>query len=211
MWPFLVVLILAIVFVYDYHPDSKTLAQLHFSHESPFGRQHRSSHHHNNNSSPIPEKVLWGYIIQTAIGIKAIHTLGLACRVIDLSTLIITSDRRLRINCCGIMDVIAPMGDQRIPEEQLRDLNNFGMYMLCLAGNTQEALRDPARWIETVKRKYPGKLGSALTYLINFEQNHGHNIGDFLASISDIMVNYADAALQYISFFFLNFLLTFQL
>ena len=68
------------------------------------------------------------------------------------------------------MDVIAPMGDQRIPGEQLGDLVNFGRYMLCIAANSQEVLHDPARWIEIVKRRYPGgNLGGALSYLINLE------------------------------------------
>jgi hypothetical protein len=95
------------------------------------------------------------------------------------------------------MDVIAPMGDQRIPQEQMRDLENFGRYMLCIAANTQEAFHDPARWIETVKRRYPGNLGLALSYLMNLEGNPSHDINDFLANISDVLVTYVDASLQY--------------
>lgn len=199
-------LILAIVFVYDYHSDSKSLAQLHFSNETPFGKQHRSSHHyHHHNSAVIPEKVIWGYIVQIATGLKAIHSLGLACRVIDLSTLLVTSDRRVRLNCCGIMDVIAPMSEQRIPGEQLGDLGNFGRYILCIAANSQEALRDPARWIGTVDRRYPkndkgdphgATLAGALSYLVNLEQDPNRNIGEFLANISDVLVTYVDASLQ---------------
>jgi len=191
-------LILAIVFVYDYHADSKSLAQLHFANESPFGKQHRSSHHyHHHNSTTIPEKIIWGYIVQIATGLKTIHDQGLACRVIDLSTLLVTSDRRVRLNCCGIMDVIAPMGDQRIPDEKLFDLVNFGRYMLCVAANSQEALHDPTRWIEVVRRRSEN-LGGALSYLINLEQNATRNINEFLANISDVMVSYVDASLQYI-------------
>lgn len=185
--------------MYDYHPDSKTLAQIHFSNESPFGKQHRSSHHyHHHNPTTIPEKTIWGYIVQIATGLKTIHSLGLACRVIDLSTLLVTSDKRVRLNCCGIMDVIAPMGDQRIPGEQLGDLASFGRYMLCIAANSLEPLHDPARWIEVVKRRYPGDLGGALSYLINLEQNTSRNINEFLANISDVLVTYIDASLQYI-------------
>jgi PAB-dependent poly(A)-specific ribonuclease subunit 3 len=187
----------AIVFVYDYHADSKSIAQLHFSNEQPFGKQHRSSQHfHHHSPTQIPEKVVWGYIIQIATGLKAIHDQGLACRVIDLSTLLVTSDRRIRLNCCGIMDVIAPMGDQRIPGEQLRDLANFGRYMLCLAANSQEPLHDPVRWLEIIKRR-PGNLGGALSYLINLEQNPTRSVNEFLANISDIMVTYVDSSLQY--------------
>lgn len=89
------------------------------------------------------------------------------------------------------------MGDQRIPGEQLGDLAAFGRYMLCIAANSLEALHDPARWLEVVKRRYPGNLGSALSYLINLEQNTSRNINEFLANISDVLVTYIDASLQY--------------
>lgn len=144
----------------------------------------------------VPEKTIWGYIVQVATGLKTIHDQGLACRVIDLSTLIVTSDRRVRLNCCGIMDVIAPMGEQRISDEKLFDLINFGRYMLCIATNSQEALHDPRRWLEVVRRRSEN-LAEALSYLINLEQNGTHNINEFLASISDVMVTYVDASLQY--------------
>jgi hypothetical protein len=106
------------------------------------------------------------------------------------------------------MDVIAPMGEQRIPGEQLGDLANFGRYMLCVAANSQEALRDPARWIGTVDRRYPKNdrneaggvtLTAALSYLINLDQDPTRNIGEFLANISDVLVTYVDASLQYTS------------
>jgi PAB-dependent poly(A)-specific ribonuclease subunit 3 len=192
----------AIVFVYDYHADSKSLAQIHFSNEAPFGKQHRSSQgYHHHSATVIPEKIIWGYIIQIATGLKTIHSQGLACRVIDLSTLLVTSDRRVRLNCCGIMDVIAPMSDARIPGEQLGDLANFGRYMLCVAANSQEALHDPGRWLEVVKRRYQGSLPGALSYLVNLEQNTTRNINEFLANISDVLVTYVDASLQYIPCF----------
>ena len=188
---------LAIVFVYDYHADSRSLAQLHFSNESPFGKQHRSSqHYHHHNPTMIPEKIIWGYIVQIATGLRTIHDQGLACRVIDLSTLLVTSDRRVRLNCCGITDVIAPMPENRIPGEMLLDIVNFGRYMLCIAANSQEAFHDPERWIEVVKRR-SGILGKALLYLINLEQDTTRNINDFLGIISESMVTYVDASLQY--------------
>lgn len=185
------------MFVYDYHADSKSLAQIYFSSEAPFGRGHRSSQgYHHHTSTAIPEKIIWGYIIQIATGLKAIHSLGLACRVLDLSTLLVTSDRRVRLNCCGIMDVIAPMSESKIPGEQLGDLVNFGRYLLCVAANSQEALHEPGKWIEIVKRRYPGNLAGALSYLI-YPGNTTRNITEFLSNISDVLVTYVDSALQY--------------
>jgi PAB-dependent poly(A)-specific ribonuclease subunit 3 len=144
----------------------------------------------------IPEKVIWGYIVQIATGLKTIHDQNLACRVIDLSTLIVTSDRRVRLNCCGIMDVIAPMGEARLPEEKLFDLVNFGRYLLCVAANSQEALHDPRRWLEMVRRRSEN-LAGALSYLVNLEQSTTRNITEFLENISEVMVTYIDSSLQY--------------
>ena len=191
---------IAIVFVYDYHADSKSLFQIHFSNDSPYNKPHTRFPHHHQQSlhPPIPEKLLWAYIIQIATGLKTIHDQGLACRVLDLSTLLVTSDRRVRLNCCGIMDVIAPMSEARIPGEKLMDLTNFGRYVLCLAANTLEALHDPGRWLEMVKRRGGGgNLGGALSYLVNLEQNSTRNINEFLANVSDVLVTYVDASLQY--------------
>jgi PAB-dependent poly(A)-specific ribonuclease subunit 3 len=187
----------SIVFVYDYHADSKSLAQLYFSADHLHGKQHRSSQHYHHHATPqVPEKLLWGYITQIATGLKTIHDQNLACRVLDLSTLLVTSDRRLRLNCCGIMDVIAPLGEARMAGEQLGDLANFGRYMLCLATNSVEAVHDPGRWLEVVKRR-SGNLGGALSYLVNLEGNMTRNINEFLANISDVLVSFVDASLQY--------------
>lgn len=95
------------------------------------------------------------------------------------------------------MDVIAPLGESRIPDEKLFDLVNFGRYMLCIATNSQEALHDPARWIEIARRRSEN-LGGAISYLINLEQNATRNINEFLANISYVMVTYIDASLQYL-------------
>ena len=180
--------------MYDYHADSRSLFQIHFSSDSPYNKSHTRFPHQYN--PPVSDKILWGYIIQIATGLKTIHDQGLGCRVLDLSTLLVTSDRRVRLNCCGIMDVIAPMSEARIPGEKLMDLTNFGRYMLCLAGNSLEALHDPVRWLDVVQAK-GGNLGGALSYLINLEQNPTRNINEFLTKISDVLVTYVDASLQY--------------
>ncbi len=91
------------------------------------------------------------------------------------------------------------MPETRIPGEKLLDLVNFGRCMLCIAANSQEAFHDPARWIEVVKRR-SGNLAVALSYLINLEQNTTRNINEFLANISEIMVTYVDASLQYLPY-----------
>jgi len=88
------------------------------------------------------------------------------------------------------------MSEARIPGEKLMDLTNFGRYMLCLAGNTLEALQDPARWLDVVQRR-GGGLAGALRYLVNLEQHPTRDITEFLGKVSDVLVTYVDASLQY--------------
>jgi PAB-dependent poly(A)-specific ribonuclease subunit 3 len=183
-------LTLAIVFVYDYHPDSKSLLQLHFPNDSVAFTAKRPPHPSN---TPVPEKLLWSYIVQIASGLKSIHSAGLACRVLDLTTLLVTSDRRIRLNCCGIMDVIAPLGDYKLAEEQMRDLSSFGGYMLALATGTADPFGDAQRGLEVVKKRYPGNLASAIGGLVLGDQK---SVSEFLVSISEQVVTYFDSALQ---------------
>ena len=56
---------------------------------------------------PLPERVLWSYITQIANALKAIHTSGLAARNLDPSKVMITGKNRIRLNGCGILDVLA--------------------------------------------------------------------------------------------------------
>lgn len=73
----------AIVFVYDYHPLSKTLAEAHFGPSPTFtGGRH------------VPETAIWSYIVQIASALKSIHTTGLAARVLELSKVLVTSKMR---------------------------------------------------------------------------------------------------------------------
>ena len=71
--------------------------------------------HHNNlfNRSSLqkiqllPEATLWNYIIQLTGAVRQVHTNGLACRTLDPSKILLTDNKsRIRLNCCGILDVL---------------------------------------------------------------------------------------------------------
>jgi PAB-dependent poly(A)-specific ribonuclease subunit 3 len=73
----------AVVFAYDFHPASKTLFEAHLS--APML---------NGAPQAIPERTLWSYIAQLANGLKAIHTAGLAARIIEPTKIILTGKNR---------------------------------------------------------------------------------------------------------------------
>lgn len=55
----------------------------------------------------LAESSLWNYIIQLTGAVRAIHTQGLACRTLEATKiLLVDSKSRIRINGCGILDVL---------------------------------------------------------------------------------------------------------
>eukprot|EP00041_Stephanoeca_diplocostata_P026128 m.697729 g.697729 ORF g.697729 m.697729 type:complete len:463 (-) comp22897_c0_seq46:2367-3755(-) len=62
------------VFIHDYHPLAESLADRHLNGRTKF----------------IAEALLWSYIIQLTAALRAIHGLGLACRVVDATKILVT-------------------------------------------------------------------------------------------------------------------------
>jgi PAB-dependent poly(A)-specific ribonuclease subunit 3 len=125
----------SLLFITDYHPCSETLSEHHVQ------RSYRNGHH-KGNMHTISEHVLWSYIVQIASALKPIHSSGLAARIIHPSKILITSKNRIRLNACGMLDVIkfdsAKSGLQRSStEDQQKDLEQLGRLIVALAvGNT---------------------------------------------------------------------------
>ena len=106
--------IIALVVVYDYHPNARSLFELYFRHGGTSattfthsgGHHHsqRNNNNHNNNHNSnnraggnpgrIPEKLLWSYVTQIACGIKAVHDAGAAVRMVDVSKVLVTGRDR---------------------------------------------------------------------------------------------------------------------
>jgi PAB-dependent poly(A)-specific ribonuclease subunit 3 len=101
------------VFVYDYHPGGDTILQRHFSEnrnglinlkdghngvhlQAPPGRKIFAP---GNTSQPrqqfMPERLIWNYIIQISSALRSIHSMMLACRVIEPSKILLLSNSRL--------------------------------------------------------------------------------------------------------------------
>ncbi|KAF8253602.1 hypothetical protein K440DRAFT_618045 [Wilcoxina mikolae CBS 423.85] len=137
----------SIVFVYDYHPLSKTLAEAHFGPTPIFA-----------GSRHVPENVVWSYIVQLASALKTIHNTGLAARVIDLSKVLLTSKMRIRLNCCGILDVIASEPSRSLQEHQSDDFIKLGRMMLAIACNSPVAAQNYPKSMEYIGKQYSTNL-----------------------------------------------------
>lgn len=138
---------IALVFVYDYHPCSKTLYQSHFTHEGQAAlfaeqqAQSRAAQTIGPSTTLVPEITLWSYITQITSAIKNIHGCGLAARNIEPSKILVTGKNRqvswsllltrsgrltvkphviyrLRLNYSATQDVIQYDGGQNIARHQ---------------------------------------------------------------------------------------------
>jgi PAB-dependent poly(A)-specific ribonuclease subunit 3 len=81
----------AIVFVYDYHPLSTTVMDLHLA---PKSMAPRANGRLPQPPAPLNERVFWSYCAQLVSAIKAAHTAGLAVRTIEPTKILVTGKNR---------------------------------------------------------------------------------------------------------------------
>ncbi|KAF1947491.1 hypothetical protein EJ02DRAFT_91414 [Clathrospora elynae] len=191
----------SLILVTDYHPNSKSLADEHFKPMQRYhGRQPTSSH--------IPEQVLWGYIVQIASALKAIHGSGLAARLITPSKTLVTARNRIRLNACSIMDIVQFDNTKSIAELQADDFIQLGRLILCIANNNATAHVQMQKSMDYITRSYTGRLKECVQWLLNPQPPPGasaspttlgpavKDIDTFLAGIADQVASVFDSELH---------------
>lgn len=177
------------IFVTDYHPLSETLAQRHFTPVMRFS--------HRQNSIHVAEQILWGYIVQIANALKAIHSAGLAARVIDSSKVILTSENRIRLNACAIMDVVQHDTSLSLAELQRQDLFQFGRLILALGTNNIQSTQSRTKAIELFGRTYTPHLRETVSWLLDSTSpEKTADINVFLSHIASDVINVFDSSLH---------------
>ncbi|KAL1914490.1 uncharacterized protein VTP21DRAFT_8873 [Calcarisporiella thermophila] len=170
----------SLVFVYDYYPGSITLYQKHFVLSKSLFPTSPSIHGiESAPGGPMPEAVLWSYITQLASALRVIHKAGLAARVFEPSKILITGKNRLRINCCGMLDVLQYDSDTKLNQMQQEDLVQLGRLILALATGSLSLLAPlhhhqsshhihhlRAKAIELITRHYSPDIKNLLNYLL---------------------------------------------
>ncbi|QDS77819.1 hypothetical protein FKW77_005997 [Venturia effusa] len=150
----------SLIFVTDYHPLSKTIAEAHLQ-QSPAprfsGRTAAAVH--------VPETMLWNYVVQIASALKAIHGNNLAAQTIIPSKVLVTSKNRLRLNGCGILDVVNY--DRAVPLQDLQqqDFEQLGRLILSIASNTNATINMDKAFAH-LTRSYSPRLKECVTWLL---------------------------------------------
>ncbi|KAF7125678.1 hypothetical protein CNMCM5793_001971 [Aspergillus hiratsukae] len=179
----------SLIFVTDYHPLSKTLAEQHLG-----AGQQRFQGRHNVH---IPEQILWGYMTQIANALKAIHSNGLAARVIDASKILLTGKNRIRLNACAIMDVVQYDSQRTVADLQRQDLVNFGQLIVTLGANSPTVMHNPTKAMEHFTRAYSPQLKNSVFWLLNgMQKDQDRNIDIFITGISSQLMSTFDSALH---------------
>ncbi|OQE47407.1 hypothetical protein PENCOP_c001G04152 [Penicillium coprophilum] len=179
----------SLIFVTDYHPLSKTLADQHLS--AANGRFPSRPNAH------IPEQVLWGYMTQIANGLKAIHASGLAARVLEPSKVLITAKTRIRINACAILDVVQFDTQRTVADLQRQDLVNFGQMIVALGANSPSVVHNPTKAMEHFTRAYSPQLKNSVFWLLNgLQKDQERTIDTFITGISSQLMSTFDSALH---------------
>ena len=83
----------------------------------------------------IPLNVIWSYIVQLASAVKAVHTAKLAVRCMDPSKVIVTSENRIRLSGCAVLDVVHFDLQRSVEDLQQEDFMHFGKLILAIGTN----------------------------------------------------------------------------
>ncbi|PYI23074.1 PAB-dependent poly(A)-specific ribonuclease subunit pan3 [Aspergillus japonicus CBS 114.51] len=178
----------SLIFVTDYHPLSKTLAEQHLGAGNRFtGRQ----------NTHIPEQILWSYMTQLGNALKAIHSNGLAARIIDASKILLTGKNRIRLSACAILDVVQFDTQRSVADLQRQDLVNFGQLIVTLGANAPNVLHNPTKAMEHFTRAYSPQLKNSVFWLLNgLQKDQDRNIDIFITGISSQLMSTFDSALH---------------
>ncbi|XP_076318798.1 poly(A) specific ribonuclease subunit PAN3 isoform X2 [Tachypleus tridentatus] len=208
----------SIVFVYDYHPGADTLMNQYFNqpglttavngyHPALFNNVDgmiRSYGHSKGglrqHAGLLPESQIWAYVVQLSSALRTIHAAGLACRAFEPTKILITGKSRLRLNCCGIFDVLSYDASQINPKDLIRhfqqeDLLAFGKVVLALACNSLAAVQreNVQTSMELVSRNYSPDLRNLLMYLLS-SQSRVRSINEIMPMIGARFYTQLDAA-----------------
>jgi len=187
----------SLIFVTDYHPSSTTLAEHHLT-TSLVGRSGDRYPIRNQNPQHVPESTLWSYMVQIASALKTIHSNGLAAQMIHPTKVLLTSKNRIRLNACGIFDVIkydpAQGGLQRaFKGEQQDDFSQLGRLILSIAVGNIAAYSHPQKYFDGLARGYTNHLRECLSWLItNSNPDQPKSVDILLSEISSNLTTVLD-------------------
>lgn len=182
----------SLVFITDYYPLSKTLAENYFPGLSTFSRTRAPN-------SLASEAICWSFLVQIASALRTIHNNGLAARLISLNKILLTDKNRIRLNACGMLDVVQASDQATTSAAQIEDIRQLGRLILTLAAGNPNAASSPSKALEGISRSHSERFRATITALLEAGLEAYPttlNINAFIESIADQAFAYFDSALH---------------
>uniref|UniRef100_A0A060T864 PAN2-PAN3 deadenylation complex subunit PAN3 n=1 Tax=Blastobotrys adeninivorans TaxID=409370 RepID=A0A060T864_BLAAD len=180
----------SVMLVYDYHPLSKTLRDEYFT--------QGASLQHYNSRGLILENIIWNYAVQLVTAIRSIHEAHLAAQTIDPTKILVTGQGRVRVNCCGLQDLVEFEKSSTTMEElQANDWLGLGKVLLSLACNSIVSEQGIPKGLELVKQFYSEDLYKFLTFLLSKDDTNTKTVDSVVAQISHKMLDVVNGTLSY--------------
>ena len=178
----------SLIFVTDFHPLAETLAQKHFASSQRYTNRYSTSH--------VPEETMWSYIVQIANALKSIHFAGLAARVIDATKVLLTDEGRIRLNACGILDVVQADAHQALADVQRLDLHLFGKLLLAL-GTNNGGQHNQTEALQSFSKSYSPRIRQVTSWLLECTSPRPNDsIDGLLLQISSEVASTLDGTLH---------------
>lgn len=209
---------ISLIFVYQYFPQATTMMQQYFNDSQSTGASNSiygfsatnrpySQQHAILKNRLLPENLLWHYITQISSSLRFIHSLGLSYRCLDPTKILITTPipkcppsqlpptqyPRIRLNCCGLFDIVAHELEVQTranykdfyQQNQPDDLVAFGRLCLALATNplTTAQRENLETSLEMVSRTYSEDLKNLLMSLLYKQPNVRRSVNDIMPLI----------------------------
>lgn len=144
----------SLLFVYDYHPKSKTLVEAHFAQDS-------------GCPAVMAEKLIWGYASQLVSALKVIHSKGLAARLVEPSRILVTGQGHIRLNCCGIFDVLHYDHAHAVDVLQQEDIQKLGKLLLAMGNSSLVAAQNTDAALEYIEQYYSQGFKDLVHYILS--------------------------------------------
>lgn len=173
------------MFVTAFHPTAKTLAE---HHQLGSRVQSRTPTQH------VPESTLWQYMTQIANALRSIHGAGLAARIIDPSKILLTGPDQIRLNACGIKDVLDFGVERSVAELQREDFKQFGRLLVALGTNKASVQASLSNALDHFNRVYSASMREWVFWLLNRPPDQSEGIDHLLAGLASESFKALDAA-----------------
>jgi PAB-dependent poly(A)-specific ribonuclease subunit 3 len=133
-----------------------------------------------------------------ANALRVIHGAGLAARIIDPSKILLTSKNRIRLNGCGILDIVQFEANRNLLELQREDFVQIVRLILSIGTNNPTITpHNYQKALDQFSRNYSLALRDQVVWLLNMTTlNKTESIDRFISSVEPHLMTAFDRSLH---------------